>query len=170
VPIAARDKLATQPCPCGYGGGPKCPCTPLARERYRRRISGPLLDRFDLRVFVKAVKFEHLRAKAIDADTATLRADAERARIVQRQRFNSPRLNASITPRELDEWCIPDAEATAELELGCDQGRLTARGVGRVLRVARTIADLDPEAARAGVRVEDVREAMAFRIELEGRG
>ncbi len=163
---------AMNPCPCGHGSGPRCQCTPPARDRYQARISGPVLDRIDLRIHVHAVPYADLRGPATRrcADTATLAAQVAVARARQAARLG-PRLglgrvNATLGPAETERYCAPDPKASLLLETACDAGRLTARGVGRVLRVARTLADLDPTSPDRGVRERDVLQAMRWRVEL----
>jgi magnesium chelatase family protein len=159
-----RGKWATNPCPCGFGGGPHCTCTPLARDRYRQRISGPLLDRIDLRVHVPAVPYAELRDGRAGLTTADMAAQVAAAREVQRRRFGgSPRLNATLRPGELRRHCHADAEGERLLEQASVTGRLTARGVGRVLRVARTLADL---AGAERVAARHLLEALRWRVDL----
>ena len=152
------------PCPCGFGSGPRCSCTPLARDRYRGRISGPLLDRIDLRVHVPAVAYRELRDGRTGLDTAAMAAMVATAREVQRRRFDGdPRLNATLRPAELRRHCRTDATGEKLLEEAMTSGRLTARGVGRVLRVARTLADLEgADALTPG----HLLEALRWRVEL----
>jgi magnesium chelatase family protein len=155
-------KKATHVCPCGHGRGALCRCTPVARERYWRRLSGPLLDRIDLRVYVPPVPFAALRDARPGLSTERMAADVFRARRVQTSRFGGARLNASLRPGELRKWCAVDGAAEALLEKASATGALSARGVGRVLRVARTIADLAGAAALAEAHV---LEALRWRVE-----
>jgi len=153
---------AMNPCPCGHGRGAHCRCTPLARERYWRRLSGPLLDRIDLRVYVPPVPFAALRDARPGASTAEMAAEVAGARAAQRRRLGPIRLNASIRPGELRKWCAVGGQAETLLEKASATGTLSARGVGRVLRVARTIADL----AGSDALVEaHVLEALRWRVE-----
>jgi magnesium chelatase family protein len=153
---------AMNPCPCGMGSGPLCRCTPLARERYTARLSGPLLDRIDLRVYVPAVPYAALRDARPGRGTAEMAAEVERARAAQRARFGGARLNASIRPGELRRWCAVDAAGERLLEQASATGRLSARGIGRVLRVARTLADL---AGAESIVEAHVLEALRWRVE-----
>jgi len=139
LPARFQVLLAMNPCPCGYGSGPRCTCTPRARDHYLRRISGPVLDRIDLRVIVPAVRFDELQRRDAGEGTETMRATVGRVRQAQEARLGAGRLNASMNQAELEEWCRPDRDARARLRLACDSGS----GVARVLRVARTIADVD---------------------------
>lgn len=145
VTFPARFQLlaAMNPCPCGHGSGPRCSCTPPAVEKYLRRLSGPLLDRIDLRMFVPAVPYAALRDETPGRDTASMASEVAAARDVQRRRFSgAARVNASLTPAEVSRHCRPTAAGERVLEQSFSTGRLTARGVARVLRVARTVADL----------------------------
>jgi magnesium chelatase family protein len=154
---------AMNPCPCGGGGEPGgCACDPSVRTRYLRRISGPLLDRFDLRVAVHRPSVEDL----FDATRAESTADVgERVRVARRtaagRGFES---NAEIPGRLLDDVAPLSAAASAALRRELEDGRLTGRGFHRVRRVARTICDL-----RDGgpiVDEQDVRVALSLRVEL----
>jgi magnesium chelatase family protein len=162
----ARFQLLTamNPCPCGFGSGPRCGCTPLAVQRYAQRISGPLLDRIDLRVHVPAVPYTALRDAKPGLTTAEMAADVIAAREVQAVRFGgSSRLNASLTPGEMGRHCSLDSRAERLLEQAMESGRLSARGVGRVLRVARTVADLACAERLADVHV---LEALRWRMDV----
>ena len=135
---------AMNPCPCGYLGDSsgKCNCTPDQIHRYRGRISGPLLDRIDLQLFVGRVDREALgQAQNEGAETsAQVRARVVLAR--ERQLARQAKPNSRLTPRELDRHCLPDAEAKKLLEAAMSRLALSARAYHRVLKVARTIADL----------------------------
>ena len=151
---------AMNPCPCGYLGHPggRCHCTPEQVLRYRRRISGPLLDRIDLQVEVPDVPQEDLaRAPQGEAsDAIRSRVNAARERQLKRQ----DRPNAVLPTRDIDRHCAPDAEGSALLKQAIGRLGLSARGYHRVLKVARTIADL---AACATVSSAHVAEAIQYR-------
>jgi magnesium chelatase family protein len=157
---------AMNPCPCGFRGSERCDCTPPAVERYLRRLSGPLLDRIDLRVKVRAVSYAELRDGARSGMTTELmRAQVARGRAVQRERFGDPSvLNASMGPDALRRHCPLDAAGHRILESACGTGDLTARGVARVLRVARTIADL---ADRERIQARDLHIALQWRLDAD---
>lgn len=164
---------AMNPCPCGEGSLPgRCRCEEVARRRYAARVSGPLLDRFDLRVLVEPPEVSELLPSAgvpalegsepsatVAARVASARASARRRGVVA---------NADLPASCLDEWCPLSAEARAVLEARLRQGRLSARGLHRVRRVARTVADL---AGREGsLSEEDVCAALLLRADLFPNG
>lgn len=153
---------AMNPCPCGYlgDGQRECRCTPDRVAQYRGRLSGPLLDRIDLQVFVPRLERQLLVAAdppAAESSAAVqARVVAARSRAVARQ--GKP--NAQLNTRELVTHCAVDAAARRLLEAALTRLRLSARAYHRVLRVARTIADLDEA---AGVGVTHVAEAVRYR-------
>jgi magnesium chelatase family protein len=138
---------AMNPCPCGYFGDPThaCSCGPLAIQRYRSRISGPLLDRIDIHLEVPAVAYGELVEEPSDDSSARIRTRVEHARALQRERFQAHpgiHANAHMGPRDLRRYCR--LSAPVESVLGQAVGRLgfSARAYHRVLKIARTIADL----------------------------
>jgi magnesium chelatase family protein len=151
---------AMNPCPCGYLGHPsgKCRCTPDQIARYRGRISGPLLDRIDLQIEVPSIPADALRNTAEGEASAVVQARAERARAIQLARQGKP--NALLTPKEIDRHCQPDAEGDALLRQAIARLNLSARAYHRVLKVARTIADLAQAEALAS---RHVAEAIGYR-------
>jgi magnesium chelatase family protein len=151
---------AMNPCPCGYLGhlSGKCRCTPDQIARYRGRISGPLLDRIDLQIEVPSIPADALRNSADGEASAVVRARAERARAVQLSRQGKP--NALLTPKEIDRHCQPDAGGDALLRQAIARLNLSARAYHRVLKVARTIADLAQADALAA---SHVAEAIGYR-------
>jgi magnesium chelatase family protein len=134
---------AMNPCPCGHAGDPSgaCRCTPDAIARYTARLSGPLLDRIDLHVEVPRVPQAALRATAPGEDSATVRARVVAARA--RQFARAGKVNAWLGNREVEATCALGASDQALLERAVDRLGLSARAYHRVLKVARTIADLD---------------------------
>jgi magnesium chelatase family protein len=139
--------LAANPCPCAKGGVPHatCTCTPVARRRYLARLSGPLLDRIDVKVELLPVSRAELLSDRKFAETSAVvaaRVEAARCRAAARLEGTPWRLNAEIPGSELRSTFRPPAGATAPLERAMDLGRISARGVDRVLRVAWTLADL----------------------------
>jgi magnesium chelatase family protein len=135
------------PCACGYLGDSKhaCKCTPIQIERYMARISGPLLDRIDLHIEVPNVPFQDLASKADGTPSASMREQVNRARRAQRERFGptSHRLNSRMTSRQLRKFCVLDDECRRLLKAAMDEFGLSARAHDRILRVSRTIADLE---------------------------
>jgi magnesium chelatase family protein len=138
---------AMNPCPCGYLGDARhtCKCNPMLIERYMGRISGPLLDRIDLHIEVPAVPFQELSATADGTSSQAMRQQVLSARDIQRQRFGpgTTRLNARMNSRLLRKHCVLDAEGKALLQSAVDNLGLSARAHDRILRMARTIADLE---------------------------
>ena len=141
---------AMNPCPCGYRGDARhvCTCSPAALERYRAKLSGPLLDRIDLHVEVPAVPHEELQtpaSKRPGTDSASMRERVARARAVQTRRYaGTPcRANADLCGAMLDEHCALDAECRQFLGLAAERLALSARAYTRILRIARTIADIE---------------------------
>jgi magnesium chelatase family protein len=155
---------AMNPCPCGYLGDPRhaCKCNPMQIERYMGRISGPLLDRIDLHIEVPSVPFQELSGKADGTGSAAMRDQVNRARQVQRERFGpeSHRLNSRMTTRQLRRFCALDSEGQELLKRAMDELGLSARAHDRILRMARTIADLE---GSADVRGPHVMEAISYR-------
>jgi magnesium chelatase family protein len=155
---------AMNPCPCGYLGDPlhSCSCTPVMVQRYRSRISGPLLDRIDIHIEVPAVKYRDLADRSEGEGSRAIGSRVERAREVQRERFRGTKVhsNAQMTPRYLKKYCEPDAAGSRMLELVTDRLGLSARSYSRILKVARTIADLD---GSESVREQHISEAIQYR-------
>jgi magnesium chelatase family protein len=152
------------PCPCGHLGDPRhvCRCPPLLIERYRGRVSGPLLDRIDLHVEVPAVSLAELRSSAGES-TRTVAARVAAARAVQLDRFgpHTPTpTNAAMGPEQLRRFCAVDAGGRGMLDNAFERLGLSARALDRVLKVARTIADLDGSDA---VRSSHIAEAIQYR-------
>ena len=154
---------AMNPCKCGwYGYGSRCRCTHQAVEKYLGKLSGPLLDRIDLYVEVPPLEFEELSRRSQGESSAAIRARVDAARAIQAARFgpDGPACNAQMGPRELAEFCALDGAASALIQGAFDRLGLTARSYDRILRVARTIADLD---GAAGIGVDHLAEAIQYR-------
>jgi magnesium chelatase family protein len=151
---------AMNPCPCGYLGhySGKCRCTPDQVARYRGKISGPLLDRIDLQIEVSAVPQEDLMRQAEGESSDTVRQRVERA--YQRQLARQGKANAHLMVREIDKYCAPDAPGENLLKQAISRLNLSARAYHRVLKVARTIADL---AASDGITSMHIAEAVQYR-------
>jgi magnesium chelatase family protein len=173
VELPARFQLvaAMNPCPCGYLGHPRTPCTcaPSAIERYRQRISGPLLDRIDLRDELPAPTLDELaprspRSKPAGGEGRRWRERVAAARELQRARQGS-RTNAELAAGELDRWAPLASEGRAILERAVQALRLSARAVQSIRRVSRTLADLETCDA---VAPEHLARALALRAGLGG--
>jgi magnesium chelatase family protein len=154
---------AMNPCPCGFLGDAKhaCKCLPMQIERYMGRISGPLLDRIDLHLEVPAVAFQELSAQADGTPSAVMREQVGRARTVQQRRFGvEGLLNSRMSTRQLRRFCQLDDEGRTLLKTAMEELGLSARAHDRILRVARTIADL---AEAPTITSEHVVEAISYR-------
>jgi magnesium chelatase family protein len=151
---------ATNPCPCGWLGqsSHRCRCAPEQLARYRARLSGPLLDRVDLHVDVPPVAHRELLSQPAGEASAPVRARAVAARERALERQRKP--NALLSPSEVDRHCAIDAAGRSLLERAAARLGLSARAVPKVLRLARTIADL---AGVPGVAAAHVAEALGFR-------
>jgi magnesium chelatase family protein len=151
---------AMNPCPCGHAGDPSgaCRCTPDAIARYTARLSGPLLDRIDLHVEVPRVPQAALRAATPGEDSATVRARVVAAR--ERQHARAGKVNAWLGNREVEAHCRLGADDQALLERAVDRLGLSARAYHRVLKVARTIADLD---GTCEIATAHLAEALGYR-------
>ncbi len=154
---------AMNPCPCGYHGDPvrPCTCSPHEVARYQKRISGPLLDRIDIHLHVPRVEYDKLADRRTGEPSAAVRARVEAARAVQLRRFGDPRrLNSDMTPPEIRRYCRLDEAGERLLRAAVDRLGLSARAYHRVLKLARTIADIAGEERIAAVHVA---EALQYR-------
>ena len=153
------------PCPCGYYGDPthRCVCTPGQIQRYTSRISGPLMDRFDLHVEVPVVPFKDLSKMQPGEPSSAIRERVIRARNIQTERFKAFKgvhSNSQMTERMLHEFAEPDAASLDMLRMAMERLKLSARAYGRILKVARTIADL---AGSEKVETMHIAEAIGYR-------
>lgn len=157
---------AMNPCPCGFWGDPtkECTCSPPTIIRYQKRMSGPLLDRIDIFADVPRVEYEKLADEAVGELSEKVRERVEKARARQHERFAGTRLvcNAEMTPVEVREYCQDALEDGAKslLRLAMNQLALSARSFHRVLKLARTVADL---AGSEGITTAHVAEALQYR-------
>jgi magnesium chelatase family protein len=155
---------AMNPCPCGFSGDPQkeCSCSTLHIQRYRARISGPLLDRIDIQVEVPAVRYKDLADQSAGESSEAIRARVHRARDVQLARFRGRRIfcNAQMSARDLRHFCRVSGAAEKLLETAMTKLGLSARAYTRILKVARTIADLD---GAADISNTQVAEAIQYR-------
>ena len=153
------------PCPCGnYGSADRpCTCSPAAIRKYRARISGPLLDRIDIQVEVDSVKYDDLVSTRAEESSAAVRARVEKARAVQRARFEGREgvlTNADMGERELRDFCPLSRECSDILRLSFERLHLSARARSRIIKVARTIADL---AGEESISPAHIVEAVSYR-------
>ena len=153
------------PHPCGYYGDPKrqCRCSSRQIENYRQRISGPLLDRIDLHVEVPLVDFRELSATAPSGESsAVIRERVIAAREIQNERFRKSghHTNAAMNARQVRQHCQLDAESTGYLAQAMEDMNFSARAHDRILKVARTLADLS---GSPNIRPPDILEAIQYR-------
>lgn len=164
--LPARFQLvcAMNPCRCGWRGHPsgKCTCSDKEVEKYVQKISGPLLDRIDLHVSVPSVEYEAMRRKSKPESSAEVKVRVDAARAMQAERFAGTGVpcNAQMPPAMIGQFCPLDARCEALMKSAFERMGLTARSHDRVLRVARTIADLD---GAAQIGVEHLSEAIQYR-------
>jgi magnesium chelatase family protein len=155
---------AMNPCPCGYYGDPRHPCTcsPAAIARYQQRISGPLLDRFDIHIEVPQVEYEKLAGLGRAEPSSSIRARVEAARQRQRERYSGTAIscNAEAGIVEIRQHCALDREGNSLMRAAMQQLQLSARAFHRVLKLARTIADL---AGSEAIRAQHLAEALQYR-------
>ncbi len=153
------------PCPCGYYGdnSKPCTCTPHQRYRYFQKISGPLLDRIDLQIEVPRIKYQEISGHSSNEESsAQIKARVKAAREMQSRRFGegSGLTNALMSRRDLEKYCRPDQEGAALLAEAFRNLKLSGRGHDRILKIARTIADL---AAAEHIGVNHIAEAIQYR-------
>lgn len=153
------------PCPCGYYGDPThhCVCTPGQIQRYTSRISGPLMDRFDLHIEVPVVPFSDLTKMALGEPSSVIRERVIKARLIQDERFKNCKgvyCNAQMTERMIHQYAEPDEAGLNMLRLAMEKLSLSARAYSRILKVSRTIADLE---GSERVQSHHIAEAIGYR-------
>ena len=153
------------PCPCGYYGDPthNCVCTPGQIQRYMNKISGPLLDRIDIQCEIQPVAFKDLAYLKPGEPSSAIRQRVIAARKIQEERYkeyNGIHCNAQMTERMLHEFAQPDEKSLDMLRMAMEKLKLSARAYGRILKVARTIADLDGSPT---VKLNHIAEAVGYR-------
>lgn len=160
--MGASCKRATRPCACGFLGHPsgRCRCTPDQVLRYRKKISGPLLDRIDIQIEVHDVPSEELTRASSGETSSVIRARVEKAR--ERMIARQGRENARLATREIDKHCALDETGAALQKQAISRLGLSARGYHRILKVARTIADLASERAISSAHVAEAIQYRRF--------
>jgi magnesium chelatase family protein len=156
---------AMNPCPCGYFTDPhhECRCTPTAIQRYHSKISGPLLDRIDIHIEVPALKYDELKSKAVGESSLDIRTRVNQARETQLTRYTGKKkiyCNAHLGSKDIRKHCAIDDEAQSLLKTAIERFGLSARAYDKVLKVARTIADLD---GVENIKTHHVAEAIQYR-------
>lgn len=163
-PCSVMLVASMNPCPCGFYGDStrECSCSQNQIIKYMSKISGPLLDRIDLHIEVPAVKYDELEAKAPGESSAAIRERVERARQLQRERYKGSGVfsNSQLTQELMEKYCRLDSEASALLRDAFETLGLSARAHNRILKVARTIADL---AGEESIGLEHIAEAIQYR-------
>jgi len=152
------------PCPCGNYGSQdlECSCSPSSIQRYLKKISGPLLDRIDLKIDVDRVAFVDLNSEALEESSQAVKERVDKARKVQLERFKGDGIysNAKMSAKHIRKYCVIDEDSQALLESAFERFHMSARGYNRILKVARTIADLDQS---PNITFEHLAEAIAYR-------
>jgi magnesium chelatase family protein len=163
--LALTHKKATQECACGYltDGSGRCKCSPFDIQRYRARLSGSLLDRIDIHIEVPAVKYQEMTRGAPGECSASVRERVQKARDIQTRRFTGLKgihCNAHMRHREIQKFCKLDDSVLTLLERAMAGYGLSARAYDRILKVARTIADL---AGEENIGSTAISEAIQYR-------
>ena len=155
---------AMNPCPCGYLSDPRhqCSCAPGHIQRYRRRVSGPLLDRIDIHIEVPAVAYKELSTDYCGEKSAEIRKRVVAARDIQLERFRGDRIycNGQMKTRHIKKFCRLEDDALNLLETAMHKFGLSARAYTRILKLSRSIADLE---ASEGIRSHHIAEAIQYR-------
>lgn len=156
---------AANPCPCGYFGDQvkACTCLPTQVTKYQKRLSGPILDRIDLFIDVPAVKTKDLVNLPAGEASKNIRARVQKARDLQQKRFEYKDIvsNSEMSSKEIKEFCTLDEKSKQLLAEAINKFQISARGYGRILKVARTIADL---AGSPNINSNHIAEAILFRV------
>jgi len=164
-PLRRYGTLATQPCPCGYYTDPQkeCTCLPPQIQKYMARISGPLLDRIDIHIEVPAVKYKEISSNTKGETSTAIRERVIRARKTQSNRFANLKdvfSNGDMGPKEVRQYCILDSACSDLLKMAMSRLGLSARAYDRILKVSRTIADLE---ASENILPQHISEAIQYR-------
>jgi len=152
------------PCPCGNYGckGMTCTCSPYMIQNYLKRLSGPLLDRIDLKIDVERVAFEEMSKTSNEESSAEIKKRIDMARKIQIKRFEGTKIhtNAKMNSKMINEYCVLDSESQSIMKLAFEKYKISARGYTRILKVARTIADLE---GSENIKINHLTEALAYR-------
>jgi magnesium chelatase family protein len=155
---------AMNPCPCGFHNDPtrECDCSRVLIQRYMSKISGPLMDRIDIHIDVPAVKFKELASDVLGESSESIRERVVRARKIQLERFRSEKIfsNAQMTSRLIRKYCVIDSSSKSLLENAITRLGLSARAYDRILKVSRTLADLE---GKSKIEPDHVSEAIQYR-------
>ena len=165
MPCSFMLVASMNPCPCGFHHHPSkpCVCTPTQIQKYMNKISGPLMDRIDLQVEVQAVPFEDLATMPKGESSAQIRERVVRARQIQEERFKAVKnvhCNAQMTPNQLKQYVTLNDECLEQLRIAMKRLNLSARAYDRILKVSRTIADLD---SSKDINLHHIAEAIGYR-------
>jgi magnesium chelatase family protein len=159
---------AMNPCPCGYHGSSReCTCTDFEKRQYLSRLSGPLIDRIDMFAYVNSVPYNEIKRSEKPEASSAVKKRVEAAREIQNRRFEGTGifLNSQMTPKMLKEHCALSMEAAKLLEKVYERHHLSTRSYSRILKVARTISDLE---CRSGISTADVIEALQYKLQGDG--
>lgn len=152
------------PCPCGYYGSTdkECMCTPQAISKYIGKISGPLLDRIDIQIEVNSVKYQKLESEENSESSEEIKKRVNKARNIQLERYKQENIysNSSLTPKLISKYCKLDEDSKKMLQIAFEKMGLSARAYGRILKVARTIADLENSIS---IKKTHIAEAIQYR-------
>lgn len=155
---------AMNPCPCGFFGHPtrECSCSDASKKRYMDKVSGPILDRIDIHIEVAPVEYEQLSAKGREECSADIKKRVNKARQIQAKRLEGTGIscNAKMTPKQTKEYCVLSDDANNVLKLSFEKLGLSARAYDKILRIARTIADLDDSEI---IEMNHIAEALQYR-------
>ena len=156
--------VALNPCPCGFLGDKKraCYCSSLQITRYLNKLSGPLLDRIDLQINVQSIEYNTIKDKdLVSTSSDEMYNNVQNALTVQKERFNSEnQFNNSMTPDHIEKFCVLTCAAEEIIKKAFDKLHLSMRGYHKILKVARTIADLEKNSL---IDVQHIQEAIMYR-------
>ncbi len=155
------------PCKCGYYGtkvpNHECQCTPLEVQRYRSRVSGPLLDRIDIQIEVPWIDINTLRREKEEKSSSEMREAIQKTRTIQEKRFTDSNINynAEMNAKQVKTYCLLESSAEALLQQSFDQFGFSGRSLDRILKISRTIADLEGSDT---IHLSHLAEAMNYRV------